>query len=132
MRAFVGTESNCLEERILATLSTEAGCWASLKRQKSLVGWTIKDLSHTKEKSLTVTKKEKEKKKEKQKNKFSLILTFWVTEQDQTIDHLKQSIMRQKDIAISISNELDVHNGKLLLFLLLLLLLVSFFFFFSF
>ena len=41
-----------------------------------------------------------------------------LADQDQTISHLKDSIMRQKDIAIAISNELDVHNGPFFFFLL--------------
>ena len=40
-------------------------------------------------------------------------LTFWYLDQDQTIQHLHTSILRQKEIAVAIGDELDVHNGTL-------------------
>ena len=97
------SERVCLED-LTGTALIGAGCWESLRKQRSLVDWTIKGLWLTNGKRFLVGGM----------NCFvflHLCPDSFLADQDQTISHLKDSIMRQKDIAIAISNELDVHNG---------------------
>lgn len=66
----------------------------------------------------------------------SIVFAPLPLDQEQSIHHLHTTIVRQKEIAVAIGNELDVHNGNqafpcLLLFLSLLTPLLLYYQLFS-